>query len=157
MMQNLKILPATPQDAEEIAEIEKSCFSSQAWSQSMVRQTILNENSYFICAKISDQVVGYGGMYSAGPEGYVYNIAVKQQFRNMGLGTKLLCGLTEHSKVLGLEFLSLEVRRSNLAAVKLYEKLGFENLGLRKNFYEMPKEDEIIMTKYLVKNPKDNY
>ena len=80
-------------------------------------------------------------------EGYVTNIAVLPEYRRLGIGEKILGYVIDNTKA-ELEFISLEVRVSNIAAISLYEKFGFERAGLRKRFYTNPQEDAIIMTKY---------
>ncbi len=150
-MQKINILPLKNCDIKNAVKLEKECFSSP-WSEKSFNDAISGGISYFIAAKSPDgEFLGYAGMYSAADEGYIYNIAVCKKYRLMGIGSKLLESLLEHSKKLGLRFLSLEVRISNLNALKFYEKLGFKKLGIRKNFYDRPKEDAFIMSYYFRK------
>lgn len=151
MTQNLKITPMNFRDVPEVAELERECFFSAAWSEKSLLESISKEENYFVCARFGKDFAGYAGMYEAGKEGYICNIAVKEKLRKMKVGTALLENLIDYSRKMNLEFLSLEVRESNEAAINLYAKLGFENLGIRKNFYEMPKEHAVIMTKYFSK------
>ena len=92
------------------------------------------------------QVLGYAGLHDIVGEGYVDNIAVFPQFRGQGIGEALTRALIEYMRCAALEFLTLEVRASNLPAISLYEKLGFRQEGRRKNFYRHPTEDARIMT-----------
>ncbi len=147
-MQKININKMTENDVSNAAELEKLCFSAP-WSQDAFKSELKNENSYFISAKIDSQFAGYAGMYSAADEGYVYNIAVHENFRNMKVGRTLICALLDHCRKSHLAFLSLEVRCSNVAAISLYEKCGFQKAGIRKNFYDFPKEDGVIMTYYI--------
>ena len=80
-------------------------------------------------------------------EGYITNVAVKKDCRNCGIGKELLSKVDKKADALGLSFISLEVRQSNVAAISLYEKQGYKNEGVRKNFYKSPVENAIIMTK----------
>ena len=89
------------------------------------------------------------GISKIAGEGYVTNIAVLPEHRRLGIGKKILEFVIQKSKD-ELEFISLEVRVSNHAAISLYEKLGFKNVGLRKRFYTNPTEDAIIMTKHFI-------
>lgn len=147
-MQKISIKTFDECDIEKAVELEKECFSSP-WSKKGFEDAIKEGLSYFISARSeSNDFMGYAGMYSASGEGYVYNIAVCEQYRSMGVGSALLKNLLEYSRKLGLEFLSLEVRISNLTAIKFYKKLGFKELGVRKNFYDFPKEDGLIMSYY---------
>ncbi len=146
-MQKIEIKSANISDIDEILEIEKSCFTSP-WSKNSLESAIQNSNSYFFKALFNGKIVGYGGMYTVLNEGYIYNIAVLKGSRGKGIGTALVKKLVNKSSDLNLEFLSLEVRVSNFSAIKLYEKCFFEKVGLRKNFYDNPKEDGLIMTNY---------
>ncbi len=147
-MQKIKLNPFEGHDIKNAAKLEKECFSSP-WSEKGFEDAINEGLSYFIAAKSeTDDFLGYAGMYSAADEGYIYNIAVCEKYRLKGVGSALLNNLLEHSKKLGLSFLSLEVRISNLNAIKFYEKIGFKKIGIRKNFYDLPKEDGVIMSYY---------
>ncbi len=147
MMPKVDFSLMTFKEIPEVAKLEEKCFSSP-WSEKALAESLQNESSYFVCAKSGEKVAGYAGMYHICDEGYVFNIAVDENFRKMKIGTNLLKYLIEFSKSKNLKFLSLEVRQSNIAAINLYEKLGFKNLGIRKNFYELPRENAVIMTLY---------
>lgn len=131
-------------DEKAIAEIEKECFL-EPWSEQAVLNSA-NLDCVFVLFEKDGQVVGYAGLQIVLDEGYITNIAVKKAFRRQGIATVLI---NELLKMLNdkLSFISLEVRVSNSAAIKLYELLGFEKAGIRKNFYSAPKEDALIMTK----------
>lgn len=141
----IKILSAKKENINDIAEIEKLCFSSP-WSQEAIMESFENGTKFFI-ALFETQVVGYCGINTVLDEGYITNVAVKKDFRNLYIGTALLNNLDNLAKKENLSFISLEVRVSNNAAISLYQKCGYENMGVRKGFYENPKEDAFIMTK----------
>ena len=147
-MLKANILELKNEDVLMVAEIEKECFS-KPWSEEAIKTAINDDLSHFIVAKIGNEVVGYGGMYSVMGEGYIYNIAVKRKYRKFGIGTNIVNELVNYSKIKSLNFLSLEVRKSNTPAINLYSNCGFEKVGNRKNFYTNPLEDAIIMTKFL--------
>ena len=147
-MLKANILELKNEDVLMVAEIEKECFS-KPWSEKAIKTEINNDLSYFVVAKVGNEVVGYGGMYSVMGEGYIYNIAVKRKYRKFGIGTNIVNELVNYSKIKSLNFLSLEVRKSNTPAINLYSNCGFEKVGNRKNFYTNPLEDAIIMTKFL--------
>lgn len=134
-------------DAEFIAEIERHCFSTP-WTAEQVKSS--DDSTVFFLAKVNEKVVGYGGMYTVLDEGYVTNIGVLPDFRRQGIGAKIVNKLIDFSKEKALSFLSLEVRVSNIAAIKLYDSFGFKEVGKRKNFYNKPKEDALIMTRYFI-------
>lgn len=147
-MLKANILELKNEDVLVVAEIEKECFS-KPWSEKAIKTAINDDLSHFIVAKIGNEVVGYGGMYSVMGEGYIYNIAVKRKYRKFGIGTNIVNELVNYSEIKSLNFLSLEVRKSNTPAINLYSNCGFEKVGNRKNFYTNPLEDAIIMTKFL--------
>ncbi len=132
-------------DIADIAYIEQQCFSTP-WSDAQIRSS--EDSTIFFLAKVQNQTVGYGGMYTVLDEGYVTNIGVLPDFRHQGIGRKIVEALIDFSIQRELSFLSLEVRISNEAAISLYHSLGFEVVGVRKNFYSHPIEDAKIMTRY---------
>lgn len=132
-------------DAEFIAEIERNCFATP-WTAEQVKNS--DDSTVFFLARVDSKVVGYGGMYTVLDEGYVTNIGVLPDFRRRGIGAKIVSKLIDFSKEKSLSFLSLEVRVSNVAAINLYKSFGFEEVGKRKNFYRLPNEDALIMTRY---------
>ena len=139
-----KISIATKDDIANIALIEKECFSSP-WSENAILESMLSTTSFYV-ARENGIVTGYMGLSQIAGEGYITNIAVLPQYRGKGIGSALLEYVISHCKN-NLEFISLEVRISNNKAISLYEKFGFEHVGLRKRFYTNPQEDAIIMTK----------
>lgn len=147
-MCEILIEESTPQDIPAMVSIENECFS-EPWSEKAFRAAFTDGISYFISAKTDGILVGYAGMYNVLDEGYVYNLAVSEKFRGNKIGKKLIKNLLDYSKNKNLSFLSLEVRKSNQIAINLYQKAGFEIIGTRKDFYNFPKEDGIIMTNYL--------
>ena len=147
MLKN-EIIYLNSSDIPEVLEIEHSCFSNP-WSKKSLEESFSNQNSYFIGFRIDEFLAGYGGMYVvANKEGYIFNVAVRKDFQRMKIATKIMNHFIKYCENLNLDFLSLEVRESNKAAQCLYEKCGFKKLGIRKNFYEKPQENAIIMTYY---------
>lgn len=143
---HINVYTASICHAKNIYNIEKECFSTP-WSEKSILSSINNDNTYFVIAKEKNQnIIGYAGLYFSQKESYIYNIAVKKDFQKLGVGTKLVNSLIDFCIKNSMEFLSLEVRKSNTSAIKLYQKMNFKILGLRKNFYNSPLEDAIIMT-----------
>ena len=134
-------------DAHDIAVLEKEYFS-QPWSYEQIYDEIIKPNCIFLSAKSSDKVIGYVSGQMILDEFYISNIAVSNEFRNQGVASALLTELISAVKKLKASFITLEVRESNIPAKKLYEKFGFENLGVRKNFYSHPTENANIYTIY---------
>lgn len=141
-----EISPMSEADIEEIAEIEKECFSSP-WSENALRSELSNDGAVFLTAKIGGETAGYLGMHTVLDECYIANVAVKNKFRRCGIGFTLLDSAEKTALDKGCSFISLEVRVSNIPAIKLYEKRGYISQGQRKNFYSNPTENALIMTK----------
>lgn len=144
---NIDILEMQITDVKQVSEIEKECFSSP-WSEKDFEIELGKEGSITLISVANDLVVGFVNAQLVLDEIYINNVAVTQKIRKQGVGELLLKGL--ENKVEGIaSFITLEVRKSNIPAIKLYEKCGYQEVGLRKNFYEKPTEDAILMTKYL--------
>ena len=135
---------------EGAAALEKLCFSNPWSAKSMELLTNDGIGVGYLCtvpaAPNTDPVVtAYGGMLITVDEGQITNIAVHPDHRRKGLGSAILRTLIRHAKDAKLESISLEVRVSNTAAIKLYESFGFEQVGKRPRFYEKPTEDAYVM------------
>lgn len=136
---------ADKNDIAAIAELEKECFSTP-WSEKTLTEAMENGTVFFV-AKNGSKTVGYVGMSCVLDEGYITNVAVTEGMRKKGVGTALLNRVFSHCRDNEMSFVSLEVRDSNQNAISLYEKLDFKVEGKRKNFYDNPKEDALILTK----------
>ena len=130
----------------QVAELEKLCFSDP-WSEQSIASELDNVLALWYVALDDDRVVGYIGSQTVCGETDVMNIAVHPDYRRRGIGQILIEELVREVKNLGSISLTLEVRSSNAPAVSLYEKLGFSQVGLRKNYYRNPKEDAYILRK----------
>lgn len=130
----------------QIAALEKECFS-EPWSENALAEELENENSHFLVA-VSDAVMGYIGVQEICGEAYITNVAVFGEYRKLGIGRELLRAACDGAKSRNCEFITLEVRESNVPAKTLYESEGFEKAGIRKNFYSAPAENGVIYTKY---------
>ena len=139
------VFRAEEKDITAIEELEKECFSTP-WSQTALRDAMKNNTAFFI-AKKGEKTVGYVGISSVLDEGYITNVAVSHSERKKGLGTALLNRGFSFARDNNLSFVSLEVRVSNQNAISLYNNLGFKEEGKRKNYYDKPKEDALILTK----------
>ena len=142
----MEIVRLKKEHSEILAELEKLCFP-HPWSQKAIEDEVHNPNAYFVTAVDEEKVLGYGGMHCSHKECYVDNIAVFGHHRKKGVGTAIVEALIQEAKRQGAEFISLEVRPSNRAAVGLYTKLGFAEEGRRRNFYTDPTEDALILTR----------
>ncbi len=131
-------------DLDEICGIEEESFSDP-WSYEDFKESFLKENNSYLIAELDGVIVGYCGYWGIGEEGYIYNVAVRKDYRRQQVGYRMLTELLMRAKARGVTALTLEVRRSNEAAIGLYERLGFVSAGIRKDFYTKPKEDAVIM------------
>ena len=129
-----------------IAQIERLCFND-AWSEKSIASELDNRLSLWLVAMDGDRLTGYVGSQSVLGETDMMNIAVHPDFRRQGIAEQLVVRLVEELKNRGNHSLMLEVRVSNVPARRLYDKLGFTQVGLRKNYYRNPKEDACILRK----------
>lgn len=136
----------TAEHVSFVADLEKICFSDP-WSEKSVASELSNPLSLWIVALQDDQVAGYVGSQTCGEESDMMNIAVHPDHRRQGIAEGLVDRLIEKLKARGSQSLTLEVRASNTPAITLYEKLGFSQVGLRKNYYRNPREDALILKK----------
>ena len=138
-----KLVPMDRGLIPQIAALEKLCFSVP-WTEEMLTEELESMNSTCIVAVTDDRtVLGYAGITVVLDEGYINNIAVARKYRRMGLGSDLLGVFLRFAEAQNLAFLTLEVA--------LYHKFGFEEVGRRKNYYDKPTEDAILMTKFFRK------
>ena len=132
----------------QVAALEKATFSAP-WPENVIRAELENPISLWLVALQDQTVVGYVGAQSVIDEADMMNIAVLPSCRRQGIAVQLVRTLCSHLKENGIERITLEVRASNMAAISLYQKLGFVQVGRRPNYYFAPKEDALIMRKEL--------
>ncbi len=143
-IRNMKI-----EDLEQVCQIENSSFSVP-WSYKSFEESLANPNVCYVVACQEDapeQIVGYCGAYLIGDEADINQVAVVESHRGHGIGKQMLSELLHILQEKNIFAITLEVRKSNTAAIALYEGLGFVTEGVRKNFYEKPTEDALIMWK----------
>ena len=152
---HVHIVPMTGDHVDEVAELERICFTTP-WSRNMLVEELENDCAAFLVA-LDDQgrVAGYAGLLVVLDEGYITNVAVRPECRRQGVAKKLLQVFLDFAQAHRLAFLTLEVRASNYGAIALYGSRGFRSAGRRKNYYEHPKEDAIIMTKVFADGTAD--
>lgn len=133
------------QDVEAVESLEREIFS-QPWSCQGFLDALQLENTIFLVAEEDRKIAGYIGMYVSLDEGEITNVAVAPKRRQRGIGELLIREMKKEAANHAVSRIVLEVRVSNHSAIRLYERSGFVNLGIRKGFYEMPKEDAYIMS-----------
>ena len=139
---------ASLSDLDAIAEIEEKSFSTP-WSVNSLKESLSDDRYTFLVADVGGDVVGYGSILPVLDECDLLNIAVLPELRGQGLGKALMNALISEAKNMGVAYMHLEVRESNENAIGLYRSLGFETDGIRKNYYKMPLENAVLMTKAL--------
>ena len=135
-----------PSHVAQIAELEKICFSDP-WSERSIASELDNKLAFWLVATEGENVAGYIGSQTVMDETDMMNVAVHPDFRRRGIAEALVNGLVDALKTQGSHCLTLEVRASNAPAIALYEKLGFSEIGRRKNYYRNPREDALILRK----------
>ena len=130
----------------QIAELEKICFSDP-WSEKSIASELNNKLAFWLVAVEGETLAGYIGSQTVMEETDMMNVAVHPDFRRRGIAEALVSALVEKLKEMGSHCLTLEVRASNVPAITLYEKMGFYEIGRRKNYYRNPKEDALILRK----------
>ena len=137
----------TVDDISQVAEIERQIFSIP-WSEKAFRDSMESDNTIYIVAKENNNVAGYAGMYLSFEEGNITNVAVNPLSRRKGIGEKIVRDFLNRAYEKGVRDVFLEVRETNSVAIALYEKIGFKEEGIRKNFYDKPRENALIMWKH---------
>ena len=143
-----RIIDTTEAQLEQIEAIEQQCFSCP-WTLDQLRSQLSDDRHVFLAAVAeSGAVLGYVGMMFVLDEGYISNVAVAPARRRQGVADALISALMMRAEELSLAFVTLEVRAGNEPAKALYAKHGFVPVGRRKNYYDLPKEDAILMTRF---------
>lgn len=143
---SFRIVPMTAAHLPAVAALEKACFPADPWSEGLFRDALDNPNTAILLAEGGDgAVLGYAVLSTVLDEGNLDNIAVARPARRNGVADALLSALAGFGRE-RLACLMLEVRASNAPAIALYEKHGFAAAGRRKNYYDAPREDAILMT-----------
>lgn len=145
---NTSVEPMKSEHISEIAEIESRCFS-MPWTEKSLSDELENENAHFLAAVFDGKVIGYVGVIEICGEADITNVAVLPEYRRCGIGEMLMKEAENGAVLRKCDSITLEVRVSNTAAISLYNKSGYKQAGIRKGFYEKPKEDALLMTKYL--------
>ena len=137
------------EDLDEVMKIENACFAIP-WTRESMQGELFSLMKFYYVALFDGKIAGYGGMWHVVTEGHITNIAVSPDYRRMGVGSAIVDALmntAEEKEMLGV---TLEVRVSNEAAIKLYKKHGFVVTGTRKKYYSDNNEDAYLMWNYLI-------
>ena len=137
----------TEADIPAIEAIEATAFYD-AWNENMLRNELDNALTTYVVMESEGKIIGYAGFWLVAGEAQVTRVAVLEELRGLGLGTRLTAALVNKAWELGAEAVTLEVRESNLAAQKAYLTCGFASEGIRPNYYEDNHENAVIMWLY---------
>ncbi len=142
----IRIEPLQECYLDQVCALEEEVFS-MPWHRESFQEMIEDKNACYLVALHQEEVVGACGLRNIVGDGEVTNVVTKKAYQNRGIGATLLNQLFSIGRTMGVEAYTLEVRVSNRPAIHLYQKLGFKEEGIRKNFYEKPREDALIMWK----------
>ena len=156
-MADVIIRQAGPADAKDIYEIEKICFPDP-WSMDSIKFELEeNPRAFYVVAEHTGKVVGYAGLWWIEDEGHITNVAVTKSRRGEGIGEALMRALMQYAANLGVQYMTLEVRKTNLIAQGLYRKLHFIQLGVRKRYYEDNGEDALLYVCQEMPEAEENF
>ena len=147
MREELTLIPLTEALLPQVLELERVCFSLP-WSREAFLPELTDPGCCWLAAMQGETLAGYAGFRAVLDEGYISNVAVSPALRRQGVGTALIRAMQEEGERRRLRFLTLEVRVGNTPARRLYERAGFREAGLRRGYYEKPREDALLMTYY---------
>jgi len=139
----MKFEPLRYEHLRQMAQIEQEAFD-QPWSERMFIPEVEDENAYYLVGVRGDEVICYGGFHKVLDEAHVTNIAVRADSRGRGIGTLLMSELIARARLMGVKYMTLEVRDNNENAIKLYKSFGFTVEGIRKRYYNNSR-DALIM------------
>ena len=140
------ITKMTNDDIDDVVAIEEEAYGEHHWSKSSFYDEMSNNLAHYYSAKTSDgELVGYAGTWHILDEGHITTIAVKKNYMRKHIGEAIIVKILEDCYDSGIKYLTLEVRVSNMPAINLYTKYGFNSLGTRKGYYQDNNEDALIM------------
>lgn len=139
----LVIRRARPADLDAIWPIEQVSFPTP-WSLGLLSSELARDDALYLAATVEGRLIGYVGLWHAADEGHVCTLAVHPDWRGHGVGEALMLCALEQAAALGADFVGLEYRVSNVAAEKLYTKLGFVAAGRRRRYYQDTGEDAVV-------------
>lgn len=147
-MGNIQFRQMNEGDIQAVARLEQKIFSAP-WSEKSFRDAVRSADNCYLVAVSGETVIGYCGLWCSYDCADLCNLAVSEEFREQKLGSELLSRAMLQVRGRGVRRIVLEVRRSNTPAIALYDKLGFQNIGIRPGYYSRPTEDGILMERIL--------
>ncbi len=147
----------TLEDVPQVHAIELSTFPTPWSEQSFIDEMTKNVCARYMVAEEDGKVIAFAGAWMVMDEGHITNIAVAKEQRGKGVGKAVTEALKQYAANLGVDYMMLEVRRSNLVAQSMYKKLGFIELGYRKRYYEDNGEDALLMVCQDMPEPQEDF
>jgi len=132
-------------DLDQVMLLELACFSVPWTKDAFLSEIEKNQLAHYIVIEENDKIIGYGGVWYIMDEGHITNVAIHPEHRKKGLGKILVDGMMDAAKKADINHMTLEVRKSNIPAIKLYERMGFDVAGIRPKYYTDNNEDALIM------------
>jgi ribosomal-protein-alanine N-acetyltransferase len=151
--EKLLLSPMREEDIPAVRAIELAVFPTPWPGSAYQRELNNNRAAHYLCLRRNDRVVGYGGLWAVGEESHVTTIGVAAEFQGQGFGKAIFAALVTRSYELRANFISLEVRPHNDAAINLYESFGFKVIGRRRGYYTDNGEDALVMWSDLIHAP----
>lgn len=145
MSEQVTFRKMTLHDVNEVYEIEKESFTLAWTKEAFEQEMVKNDFAYYVVAETEEGIIGYCGMWLVIDEAHITNIAISPSQRGKKLGEALMKAAIDSAKAQGAQLMTLEARVSNVVAINLYKKLGFQNGGIRKGYYTDNQEDAIVM------------
>lgn len=145
MSEQVTFRKMTLHDVDKVYEIEKESFTLAWTKEAFEQEMVKNEFAYYVVAETEEDIIGYCGMWLVIDEAHITNIAISPSQRGKKLGEALMKAAIDAAKAHGAKLMTLEARVSNIVAINLYKKLGFQNGGIRKGYYTDNQEDAIVM------------
>ncbi len=143
----VRIRPMLAVDVDDAYKLEATNLGKEAWNRNQLLDAMTRDDTVYLVAEMAGRIVGLCGVRNISGDGEITNVSVSGDVRRMGTGYKMLVQLIQRGYGIGINDYTLEVRSSNAAAIRLYEKLGFKSEGVRPGFYDDPKDDAVIYWK----------
>ncbi|GAC1656993.1 MAG: ribosomal protein S18-alanine N-acetyltransferase [Candidatus Dormibacteraceae bacterium] len=152
--QQLVIEAMREADVPTIQEIEKDIFSTPWPRNAYYRELASRNTAHYVVLRRDGEIIGYGGMWRMYDEAHVTTIGVRRDQQHGGFGRVLFAGLVQAAYDLGAKWVTLEVRTSNVNAMRMYEAFGFKVIGRRRGYYTDNGEDAIVMWSDSIYSPR---
>lgn len=134
------------EDLDQVVDIEQKLFSVP-WTKEGFLTYLMKKDTMFFVVEEKERILGYCSMMTVLDEGDILNVAVRSDRQKEGIGQFLVDSMLRMAEMQGIRLVHLEVRQGNGTARRLYQRLGFKEDGLRRDYYENPVENAVLMTK----------